>query len=263
MIRLLFTYLTIFVLVSGFKIDYRTEENLRNHPNQAFTFGEHLKYRVHYGWINAASIDIKVGDKAKKVNGRSTYNIRAYGKTYRSFDWAYKVRDHFETYMDSSSLAPLKYYKNVREDNYRDEDLVYYNHLEKELTGKKKNMAMPPYLQDIVSGIFYARTLDFANTKPGKSFPINIYLDQEIYNLKFKYLGMETIKTDLGKVRCFKLRPQLVVDRVFKDEDDMTIWVSADQNKIPVRVKADIYIGSVKVDITDVSGLKNPFSSKL
>jgi hypothetical protein len=105
--------------------------------------------------------------------------------------------------------------------------------------------------------------MDFANTKPGKSFPINIYLDQEIYNLKFKYLGIETIKTDLGKIKCFKLRPQLVVDRVFKDEDDMTIWVSADENKVPIRVKADIYIGSVKVDITDMSGLKNPFSSKL
>ncbi|MDG1046235.1 MAG: DUF3108 domain-containing protein [Bacteroidia bacterium] len=263
MIRILFTYLTILILGSGFKTDYGIEEKLRNHPNQAFTFGEQLKYRVHYGWINAASIDIKVGSKAKKVNGRSTYNIKAVGKTYRSFDWAYKVRDHFETYIDSVSLAPLKYYKNVREDNYRDEDLVYYNHSKQRLTGKKKNMDMPAYLQDIISGVFYARTIDFAHSKPGATFPISIYLDQEIYNLKFRYLGTETIKTDLGKIKCFKLRPQLVVDRVFKDEDDMTIWVSADKNKIPVRVKADIYIGSVKVDITDVSGLRNPFTSKL
>ena len=89
MIRLLFTYLTVFILGSGFKIDHQINENLRNHSNQAFTFGEHLRYRVHYGWINAASIDIKVGDKPKKVNGRTTYNIKAYGKTYRSFDWAY------------------------------------------------------------------------------------------------------------------------------------------------------------------------------
>ena len=77
MIRILFTYLTILILGSGFKTDYGIEEKLRNHPNQAFTFGEQLKYRVHYGWINAASIDIKVGSKAKKVNGRSTYNIKA------------------------------------------------------------------------------------------------------------------------------------------------------------------------------------------
>ena len=106
------------------------------------------------------------------------------------------------------------------------------------------------------------RTLDFANASVGKTFPIDIYLDQEIYNLNFKYLGTEVIKTDLGKINCYKLRPQLVVDRVFKDEDDMTVWVSADANKVPVRVEAAIYVGSVKVDLTKATGLKNAFSSK-
>ena len=232
-------------------------------PNQAFTFGEKLNYRVHYGWINAASIEISVENEAKKINGRATYNIKAIGRTYRSFDWAYKVRDHFETYMDIENLLPLKYYKNVREDNYRDEDLVYYNHDFNRLVGKKKNMDIPAQIQDIVSGIYYARTIDFEPTKPGTSFPINIYLDQEIYHLKFKYLGKETIKTDLGKIKCYKLRPQLVVDRVFKDEDDMTLWISADKNKIPVRVQANIYVGSVKIDLTSATGLRNPFSSRL
>lgn len=237
-------------------------QKLRKHNNPAFTYGEELNYRVHYGIINAASIKFKVADQPKYVQGRPTYNITAYGRTYKSFDWAYRVRDHFETYLDSQSIAPLKYYKNVQEDNYKDIDLVYYNHEKEWLTGKKKSMEMPAYLQDVVSSIFYARTLDFNSAYVGQVFPLNIYLDQEIYKLQFKYLGKETIKTDVGKVRCIKLRPQLVVDRVFKDEDDMTIWVSDDANKIPVRVKADIYIGSLKVDLTDYSGLRNRFSSK-
>jgi hypothetical protein len=92
---------------------------------------------------------------------------------------------------------------------------------------------------------------------------LDIYLDQKIYNLKFKYLGKETIKTDVGKVRCIKLRPQLVVDRVFKDEDDMTIWISDDANRIPVRVKTEIWVGALKVDLTSYSGLLNPFSAKV
>lgn len=235
---------------------------LRYHSNQAFTYGEQLNYRVHYGWINAASIKIKVANKPVKVKGRSTYNITAYGKTYKSFDWAFKVRDHFETYLDSQSIAPLKFYKNVQEDNYKDVDLVYYNHEKKWLTGKKKSMQMPAYLQDIISGTFYARTIDFNNAYLGQTFPLNIYLDQEIYNLQFKYMGKEVIKSDIGKIRCIKLRPQLVIDRVFKDEDDMTIWVSDDANKIPVRVQADIYVGSLKVDLSSYSGLKNSFDSK-
>ncbi len=259
-------YLVILLIFfGGSAYTPKTDEHaqLRTSPNKAFTYGEELKYRVHYGWINAASIKIKVADEPVYIKGRPTYNITAYGRTYRSFDWAYKVRDHFETYLDSQSVAPLKYYKNVQEDSYKDIDMVFYDHEKKWMTGKKKSMEIPAYLQDIVSGVFYARTIDFNKAYKGQSFPISIYLDQEIYDLKFKYIGKETIKTDLGKVKCIKLRPQLVVDRVFKDEDDMTIWVSDDENKIPIRVKADIYVGSVKVDIVSHKGLKNKFTSKL
>jgi len=174
----------------------------------------------------------------------------------------YKVRDHFESYVDSISISPLKYFKSVQEDKYKDLDLVYYDHEKKYMKGHKKNMDMPEYVQDIVSATFYARSIDYSDAFVGKSWPIDIYLDQKIYNLKFKYLGKETLKTDVGKVRCIKLRPQLVVDRVFKDEDDMTIWISDDKNHIPVRVQTAIFVGSLKVDLTSYSGLLNPFDSK-
>lgn len=238
------------------------QQVLRSIANETFTHGEQLRYRVHYSWINAASITLSVDDKPTLVNGRETYKISAYGRTFKTFDWAFKVRDNFVSYVDKMSIAPLKYFKNVQEDNYRDEDLVYYDHEKKFLTGKQKSMEMPAYVQDVVSGTYYARTLDYASAVVGQSFPIDIYLDQEIYNLKFKYLGKEEIKTDLGKITCYKLRPQLVVDRVFKDEDGMTLWISADENKIPVRVEAAIYVGSIKIDITKATGLKNAFSSK-
>lgn len=252
----------LLVLTSAYTNEGMERQELRTTSNEAFMHGEQLKYRVHYGWINAASVSIKVADKPVTVNGRETYKISAYGRTYRTFDWAFKVRDHFVSFLDKKSIAPIKYYKNVQEDNYRDEDLVFYDHAKKHMTGQQKSMDMPAYVQDVVSGIFYARTIDYENTVIGTSFPIDIYLDQEIYNLQFEYLGKETIKSDLGKVVCYKLRPQLVVDRVFKDEDDMTIWISADANKVPIRVEASIYVGSVKIDITKATGLKNAFSSR-
>lgn len=256
------SFLAFLLVGSAYTPQTDQYDQLRVTKNMAFTYGEELKYRVHYGWINAADVSVTVDAKPTMIKGRPTFKVSAFGKTYKSFDWAFKVRDNFVSYIDSQSVAPLKYWKKVQEDNYKDEDLVYYDHEKKWLTGKKKNMDMPAYLQDIVSGIFYARTIDFSKASVGQSFPIDIYLDQQIYNLKFKYIGTEIIKSDLGKINCYKLRPQLVVDRVFKDEDDMTIWVSADANKIPIRVEAAIYVGSVKVDITNATGLKNAFSSK-
>ncbi|MBO6517085.1 MAG: DUF3108 domain-containing protein [Bacteroidia bacterium] len=255
------------VLLVVFNFSFTQKENdgfaFRDQNNQAFTFGEKLEYRVHYGWINAARITMKVDDTATIVNDRPTYRIVAKGKTNKSFDWMYTVRDHFETYVDSVGMAPLKYFKTVREDNYRDKDLVYYNHETKKLRGLKKDMDMPQYVQDVVSGTYYARTIDFSDAYVGKTYPLDIYLDQKIYNLKFKYLGKETIKSDFGKVKCIKLRPQLVVDRVFKDEDDMTVWVSDDDNRIPIRIQTDIWIGALKVDLNSYSGLKSPFTAKV
>ena len=248
---------------SAFSLKNEEAFSYRQQGNQAFKHGEKLNYRVHYGIINAASVSIQVGDTSVMINERPTYHIIAKGKTYKSFDWMYKVRDHFESYVDSMSIAPLKYFKSVKEDKYSDIDLVYYDHEKKYLRGKKKNMDMPVYVQDIVSGTFYARSIDFSNAYEGKTYPLDIYLDQKIYNLKFKYLGKETIKTDVGRVKCIKLRPQLVVDRVFKDEDGMTIWITDDKNHIPVRIQTDIFVGSLKVDLTSYSGLANNFDSKV
>jgi hypothetical protein len=122
-------------------------------------------------------------------------------------------------------------------------------------------MTIPTYTQDIASALYYARNLDLKNATVNQKFPIDIYLDNKVYNLNFTYLGKETIKTDLGKVKCIKLRPKLVVDRVFKGTNDMTVWISDDENKIPIRVQTEIQVGSVKVDITGYSNLKNDFTA--
>lgn len=237
----------------------------RSMSNGAFTYGEKLSYRVHYGILNAAKIKMEVSPKAITVQGRPTYHIKAEGKTISTFDWMFKVRDRFETYIDQKALVPQKYKKDVQEDKYKDQDLVYFKHSKKSLYSSKAkgNLKMPQYTQDVISGLYYARNLDFNSAKVGQQFPISIYLDEEIYNLKFKYAGKETINSDIGKVRCIKLVPKLVVDRVFKNEDDMTVWITDDANRIPVRVKAKIAVGSLKVDLTSYSNLKNSFSSKI
>jgi hypothetical protein len=251
--------LFLFAALLQFSFISDSDFEFRNQTNEAFTFGEELKYKIHYGIINAGHATIKIDPKPVEINGRSTYHITAVGRTTSTFDWMYKVRDHFETWVDVESMAPLKYFKTVKENKYRDVDLVYYNHEKEKIRGKKKNMDMPRYAQDIVSGMFYARTLDFSNAKVGDAFPINIYLDQEIYKLKFKFLGKETVSTKFGKIKCLKIRPQVVADRIFKDEESLTIWVSDDENRISVRVSSALWVGAVRFDLVSHKGLKHSF----
>jgi hypothetical protein len=252
-----------------FGIDETTYENkgdafeYRAIGNSAFKGGEKLNFRVHYGFLNAAKIKVVIDNDLVDVKNRKAYHVIAEGKTISAFDWMYKVRDKFESYVDSQSLAPLKYKKAVRENKYVDTDFVIYQHHKDRLVGVKGKLKMKAYTQDIASALFYARNIDFSEAKVGDIYPIDIYLDNKIYNLAFKYAGKETIKSDVGKVKCIKLIPKLVVDRVFKGEEDMTVWISDDKNKIPIRVKSEIKVGSLKVDLTSYSNLRNPFTAKV
>ncbi len=235
----------------------------RTQLNSAFTYGEELNYRVHYGFINAAKIKLKVNAETIYVHERPTYHLVADGRTISTFDWMFKVRDRFESYLDMEYMAPIKYVKTVKEDSYSDVDWVFFDHDKKRIKGKKKNMECPVYVQDIIGAIYYARTIDYNSARKGQTFPIDVYLDQQIYNLEFKYLGKETIKSDIGKVKCIKIKPKVVADRVFKDDKSITLWVSDDENKIPIRIEAALAVGSLKVDLTSYKGLKNTFSAKL
>lgn len=237
--------------------------SFRKLPNTAFKTGEKLTYRAHYGLINAARIMMSVDPVMQQIGTRKAFLVRTEGETLKSFDWMYKVRDKFDSYLDEECLAPLRYSMSKRENKYSAVDAVIYYHEQKKLRNLKGEMVMPVYTQDIASAIYYARNLDFATAKVGQSYPVDVYLDNKVYNLAFKFIGRETLSTDIGKVRCIKLRPKLVVDRVFKEDDDMTIWISDDKNKIPIRVESAIKVGSVKVDITAYENLKNNFDALL
>lgn len=251
------------VLAQSFSMKIQAPDqalNFRKMSNTAFKAGEKLTFRVHYGLINAATITMAV-DQSTVINGRNTFAVRCEGETLKSFDWAYKVRDKFQSWVDAEALAPVRYAKTVRENKYFDEDVAIYMHDKKKLRNSDGELTMPAYTQDIASALFYARNLNFTNAYVNQVFPLDLYLDNKIYNLNFTYLGKETLSTDIGKVKCLKLRPKLVVDRVFKSSNDMTVWISDDANHIPIRVQSAIKVGSIKVDITSHQGLKNTFSA--
>jgi hypothetical protein len=259
------TALGLVILAQSFSSTdmYKVDQTFqyRKVANTAFKAGEKLKFRAHYGLINAAVITMQVNAATSNISGRNAYAVKVEGETLKSFDWAYKVRDKFESWVDQDALAPLRYAKTVRENKYFDEDVAIYMHEKKKMRNSDGELAIPTYTQDIASAMFYARNINYTNAYMNQVFPIDVYLDNKVYNLNFTFIGRETINTDLGKVKCIKLRPKLVVDRVFKSTNDMTVWISDDANHLPIRVQSAIKVGSIKVDLTGYEGLRNGFSS--
>ncbi len=236
--------------------------DVKKQTNKAFTFGERLTYRVHYGLLNGGSCEFVVDDVAAKVGDRNTYHIKVAGKSTGMVDLMFGVKDEFESYMDVDALIPWQATKKVKEGNYKDSDFIIFDHKRRKANSRRGVLDIPENTQDIISAIYYARTTDMSNAKPGDVFPINFYLDHKNYEFRFKYIGKEVIETELGTFNALKIKPQVVEGRVFKEQEAITMWVTDDENHLPLRAQSDIWVGSLKVDLVKMSGIRNPLTSK-
>lgn len=229
-----------------------------------FTQGEKLEYRVHYGMVDAAKITMTIDTGIKKINGHSTIRIMGDGRTLSGYDAFFKVRDHYETFIDTHTNLPVKYIRNVQEGKYMDIEHATFDHKNKKIYSSKGVIKSDgTSFQDVLSAIYYLRGQDLKNMKKGDKIKIKFYLDKVIYESEVTIGGREVIKTSLGKFNAIILKPNVVVDRVFPNKDALTIWATDDANLIPLRIKSDLVVGSLKADITKISGNKNPLSSKI
>lgn len=239
--------------LQGQVIDLPTREN------EAFKTGESLSYRLHYGIMDAGVAILEVMPEVKEIGGRKVYHIVGNGYSKGSFDWFFKVKDRYETYLDKDALVPWYFVRRCNEGGYIINQDYLFNHYTKKVDiGEGKTCDVPVGIQDMLSSFYYARNIDFTNAKVGDIFTIPSFVDKEIWTLKIKYVGKEDLKTDLGKFHCIKFRPIIQTGRIFKKEEDLNVWITDDKNHIPLRAQAKIMFGAVKMDLTSYQNLANP-----
>jgi hypothetical protein len=238
--------------------DAQSDKVFKKIPNKAFKPGEKLVYRLSYGIFDAGEAVLTVDQTDKMVRGRKIWRVRGIGKTISAFEWFYKVNDRYESYIDAEGLFPWMFVRRVNEGGYIiNQDYTFYQHQNKVDNGEGKDFNVPDLVQDMISSFYFARTLDYDKAKIGDQFLVNIFLDDELYPTKIKYLGKEVIKTRNGKFRCHKFAPVVQEGRVFNSEEDLTVWITDDGNKIPIMAKANLKVGSMKMHLVDWQGLAN------
>lgn len=239
---------------------YNEQLVFRKIINESFTIGEKLTYRLHYGIIDAGEAVLQVKESKIKAKGRDLYRIVGTGRSIKAFDWFFKVRDRYESYVDKESIIPWYFIRRVNEGGFIiNQDYTLHQDLQLVDDGETK-IKVPLNVQDMLSAYYYARTLDFENAEKGDVFEFNTIVDGEIFPLKIKFLGRDQIKIRMGKFKALKFCPVIQTGRVFKKEEDLTVWISDDKNKIPLCAKAKILFGSVKFEVVDYQGLLNPIS---
>ena len=253
---------TIILFFIGFQGSHLEKES-------AFQDGEWFKFEMSYsGFLKAGNATLSLKDKT--LDGKSVYHVVGKGWTTGPVKWLFKVKDRYESYFDKETGMPYKFIRKIDEGGHTKDIEIKFDHENKkaEVYNKKhkeaKTITTEQGVQDMVSMYYHLRnSIDIIALTPGDEIRTNMFFDEENYGFKLKYLGRETIKVDLNgskvKVKTVKFRPYVMAGRVFKEEESLTLWVSADKNKIPLKIKADLAVGSLQADLIEFKGLKHSF----
>ncbi|TXB64812.1 DUF3108 domain-containing protein [Vicingus serpentipes] len=233
----------------------------RKIESEAYKPGEVLEYRLHYGVINAGTARLEVNKLDKKIAGREVYHVVGTGKSKGAFDWFFKVRDRYETFIDKDGAFPWMFVRDVNEGGYKiKQNYTFAQNKQKVITQDGNEFEAPEGIQDMLSSFYYARTIDFSNAKKGEIFTIWSFVDDEIWPLKIRYAGKEKVEVSGDTYNAMKFHPVIQTGRLFKSEDDVSVWISDDANKIPLLAQGKVMVGSVKMELTGYKGLVAPIS---
>jgi len=240
-------------------------QNYRSIPNSYFKRGEKLTFKIAFhslltGNLTAGTATLELAQENKQIGGRNTYHAIGYGRTRGIIEMFYQVEQRFESYIDEEALIPWYFSRRVRENKYTKNDNITFRHRDKIAVSPTKVNFIPENVQDILSAFYYARCIDITGARPGKEFSVPFILDDSVYQSKIRFVGRETVKTRVGKFNCLKIKPMVATGYVFDDPYPVSLWITDDQNRIPILIESELSVGSVRMELTSYSGLANPIN---
>ena len=251
-----------FILSFGFSGgDGNRKDDFRKLENKAFKEGEKLTFDLDYGFITAGIAVMKI-PRIKRISGREAYHIIFEVNSVPSFDWIYKVRDRYETYVDVEGLFPWRFEQHIREGGYTRDFSAFFDQRKGKAKTSEGEYEIPKYVNDIISAFYFVRTFDYSNMKVGDMFLMQNFYKDKVYDLKVKYRGRETINVPSGTFDCIIIEPLVKEGGLFKHDGDIIIWLTDDELKMPVKVRTKIVIGHVEAILAKYEGLAGELKSK-
>ncbi|MBW6498215.1 MAG: DUF3108 domain-containing protein [Bacteroidales bacterium] len=241
---------------------------MRKVENSAFSPGEKLVFRAYYssaltGNVTAGEASLEVQQRSEMIGGRSTMPVIGLMRTRGLFNLFFRVNNRFESYIDRSAIAPLLFIRRVEEGKYRKSQDVMFNHFDQVAVSNSGTLPIPAYVQDIISAFYFARTYEFENPQVGDEFNVDFFLDDSVYVTRIVFDGYERINTRLGTFNTLRFKPMVLSGKVFSQPYPMTLWISDDKNRVPLLVESGLVVGSVKLELSEYQGLRNPLTSKI
>ncbi|MES2274383.1 MAG: DUF3108 domain-containing protein [Bacteroidota bacterium] len=249
--------LTVFFLAV---FNYAFAQQLPKNAEEAFKVGEQLNYKLKYGFFTAAEAHLKVEESDIKFDGRPAYHIIADGNTAGTFDVFYKVRNRYESFIDKATLLPFLYIENRHEGSWNHTDKVTFDHKEGKIVANKGTYPFKGQVFDFPAAYYFARCLDVTKMKVGDKLELRYFLEDSIQTLGITYVGKEKVKCDLGTFNCLKFNPTIIPGRIFRKNSKLYLWITDDNNRIPIKAHVEVVVGSLSMELTDAKNLKYPLN---
>lgn len=253
--------ITVAIVLFGFFSVFAQKQN----QDCVFSENEFLEFKIKYLSFNTSTATLK--NKAEVLNGKPVYHIVGEGKSSKFLSFFFKIRDRYETYIDTATYLPHRFVRNINEGGYKKDIVIDFDQAKnKAIVNNRKHKTVKsfdtkPNIHDMISSFYYLRnTIDADNLKIGEEKKLTMFFDEQNYNFKLKYLGEEIIRTKFGKIKCLRFTPSVMADRVFKEEESLSVWISKDKNLIPVKISADLAVGSLTAVLNKYEGLKYPLA---
>ena len=242
---------------------FLTSESFSQEKTAAFKGGEWLRYKMSYsGFLRAGTAILEVEETV--LNGNKVFYTKGSGWTSGLIKWFFKVEDVYESYFDKDTIKPYVFKRKIDEGGYKKHRITNFDYNANKAYVqdflKQKDTTIPfSNVQDILSSFYYLRNQDVKGLKRGDEIAIDMFMDSQVYPFKLRFLGKEVLNTKFGKIKTLVFRPLVQSGRIFKAQESVTIWITDDYNKIPIKMKADLSVGSLRAELEAYRGLANDF----
>lgn len=238
----------------------------REVKNTAFQPGELLVFRAVYnsrvtGNIPAGTASLEIKPDLIAEDGKRLMHIEGTAGTSGVINWFFRVENRYDSFIEEKSVAPVRFSRNIREGRYRREDLVHFDNKNNLAYSNRDTIDIPPYVQDIISAFYFARTFSMDSVEVGDAFYVDFHLSDSVYVTRILFEGHEQIRIGLGTFNTLKFKPQVQEGTVFDQPYPMTLWISDDKNKIPVLIESGLKVGAVRLELIQFGGLRNMIES--
>jgi hypothetical protein len=236
--------------------------------NKNFKKGEFLEYKASYGIFTVGKGSWQIQKGNIQIHDRPNYQIDVHGRTSGFASFVAPVTDHWKSYIDTVSLVTHMAFRNLVEGKYKKIDITEFHfedslikvkdmNFESKTFGDAQEFKMGDVTRGMISGFMYMRTMDFSNLVIGDTVSFKAFLDDTFYDFQVICYKREVIKTKAGRFKSIVFRPVMPENSIFEGEDAVLAWISDDENKIPLKVEAEMFIGHAGIELTSFSGLRN------